>query len=378
MNGGLTRVQSICLGLVVCVCLGLAGWGLFRIGTRKASLGDSFELLVRLSDTQDIEPGASVWIRGIDAGIVSGIEVPEEDPDHVQLRIKISAVHRNRIYADARAQINSKGLLGGSQLRINPGTSASGPLQSQIIPGDNSVDLQTVATKLAKIADQADILLAQVQQGQGTVGKLLKDDDLYKDLKSIGKQAQELLANANQGIGSIREELDGMKEFIRNGNDAIQSIKQDADAVKGLPIIRSYVEDPVGTLVRPQAERQREVYREEYLFEPGKAVLTPEGRTRLQAAARWLNVNKSSSNEVVIAAFADPKNRELTQAGARKLTEKQAEAVGDYLKELGVARLSWFSSRKVVTLGMGQGGSPLVEKDALPPARIEVILFTQR
>lgn len=378
MNGGLSRAQSIALGLVVLVCLSLAGWGMVRIGAKQTSLADGFELVVKLRDAQDVEPGAAVRIRGMDAGQVVGIEIPESDPDFVHVHLKLARAHQNRIFADARAQIVTKGLLGGSQLSINPGTSAAGPLSGNAIAGDNAVDLQTVATKLSKIADQADVLLAEVQKGQGTVGKLLKDDDLYRDLKSISKQAQELIGNANSGIGSIREELDGMKDFVRNGNEAIQAIKQDAEAIKGLPIIRSYVEDSVGLLVRPQSERQREVFREDYLFEPGKAILTPEGRTRLAATAKWLNQNKTSNTEVVVVGFADPKNRDLTSASARKLTEKQAEAVVSYFNEQSVGRLSWYSSRKVAGLGLGQNPSPIVEKEPLPPSRIEVIQFTQR
>lgn len=378
MNSGLSRSKAISLGLVLVACLALAGWGLLRIGAKETRLGDTFEAVVVLADAGELEPGAVVRIRGLDAGQVVAIEAPAEDPDHVHVRLKLAKSQRDRVFADARAQVATKGLLGASTLNILPGKTAAGVWDGSPIPGEPSIDLQTVAAKLSKIADQADALFGDVREGKGTVGKLLKDDDLYKELKGLSKEARELLANGKTAIGSVQEELDGVKEFVRNGNEAIVAIKQDADAVKGLPIIRSYVEDPVGLLVRPTAERQREVFQDTDLFETGRAVLTPTGKAKLSSVVRWLNENKGSNTEVVVAAFADPKNRELTSSGARKLTEKQAEAVAEFLKENNVARLSWLSSRKVAPLGFGQGASPVVEKEALPAGRVEIVLFTQR
>ena len=378
MSGGLSRIQSTALGFLVFVSLALAGWGLFRIAGREGNFADSFEVVVRIDNAQDIEPGAAVRIRGIDAGRVTAVELPADDPEHVLIRVRLNRIFQNRLFADANAQIGSKGLLGGNQLNIDPGHGAAGPLSGNVVAGEVGVDLHTVAVKLSKMADQADAILQDVKQGRGTIGKLLKDDDLYGELKALSQQSRELVRNGNSTIGEVREELEGMKEFVRNGNEAISSIKQNSDALKGMPIIRSYVEDPVGLLVRPRSERQREILQADYLFEPSRAILTDEGRTRLQPIAQWLNQNKTSNTEVVVAAFADPKNRDLTSASARKITEKQAEAVAEYLKELGVGRISWLSSRKISPLGMGQSASPMVEKEPLPAARIEVILFTQR
>ncbi len=378
MSGGLSRIQAILLGLLVVGCLALGGWGLFRIANQQGNFADSFELSVRLRDAHDIEPGAPVRIRGMEAGKVVGIEMPGDDADHVHIRLKLGKVFQERLFANATAQIGSKGLLGGSQLNINPGSSSAGPLNANVINGESSADLQTVAVKMSKIADSANRILEDVQAGRGTIGKLLKDDDLYRELKALSQNSGEMIKNGNSAIGDVREELDGLKDFIRNGNEAISSIKQNSDALKGMPIIRSYVEDPVSLLVRPQSERQREVLREDYLFEPGRAILTAEGRARLLPIAKWLNQNKTSNTEVVVAGFADPKNRDLTNGSARKLTEKQAEAVMEFLKDQGAGRISWISSRKISSLGMGQSASPLIEKEALPPARIEVILFTQR
>ena len=40
-----------------------------------------------------------------------------------------------------------------------------------------------------------------------------------------------------------------------------------------------------------------------------------------------------------------------------------------------VQKMGWFSSRKVAALGLGTSPPPLAEKEALPPARVEVLVF---
>jgi outer membrane protein OmpA-like peptidoglycan-associated protein len=77
---------------------------------------------------------------------------------------------------------------------------------------------------------------------------------------------------------------------------------------------------------------------------------------------------------VVIVAYADPKKG--SSQTSRQLTRQQAEAVLEYLKKQhAVQKMGWFSSRRVAALGMGADPPPAPERDALPPARLEVLVF---
>jgi outer membrane protein OmpA-like peptidoglycan-associated protein len=179
----------------------------------------------------------------------------------------------------------------------------------------------------------------------------------------------------NDSVDAIHGELDGMKTFVRNGQEAVTAIKQDAEAVKSLPIVRSYVEDSVATLVRPDCEKDRVIYGPEVLFEPNSSVLSAVGKEKLNECAAWLNGQHQKKSEVVIAAFADPKSADQTAPGAKTLTKKQAEAIVEYFKEHGVHKMGYITRRNVTPVGLGFDPSPVAEKETLPPSRIEVILF---
>jgi hypothetical protein len=58
------------------------------------------------------------------------------------------------------------------------------------------------------------------------------------------------------------------------------------------------------------------------------------------------------------------------------LTQQQSEAVCEYLKKQhAIQKMGWFTSRKVTPLGQGVNPPPTPERDPLPPARIEVIVY---
>jgi hypothetical protein len=81
----------------------------------------------------------------------------------------------------------------------------------------------------------------------------------------------------------------------------------------------------------------------------------------------------------VVAAFEDDKTKDVTAAGAKALTKKQAETAVEHLRNGGVHKMGTFtSSRKVTAIGQGFDPSPVVEKINLVPARVEVILFVPR
>src|SRR5205807_10474039 len=116
-----------------------------------------------------------------------------------------------------------------------------------------------------------------VQDGKGSLGKMLNNTELYLEaLKSL-KDLQSTMA----------------------------SFKQNADAIKSLPVISSYVVDSNKELNRPGSKRHRLYFAEDKLFEPGKSVLTVLGKKTLDAAADWFKDHKENGSEVVIAASSD-------------------------------------------------------------------------
>jgi phospholipid/cholesterol/gamma-HCH transport system substrate-binding protein len=340
MSRSLTRLQAALLGVVVLLALGLAGTGIFAVGNGQWLWSDTFHVTVGFQQARGVEPGTEVRIQGVKAGLVDGVEAPANPGGNVMLRLKLAGRLRHLIRSDASVQIVNEGMIGGKVLEIDPGTASANPVT------DNAQLASKPTAEIADVLAQVNSALEEIRQGQGTLGKLLKDPQAYSDLLSLIQQSKGTMA----------------------------SFQQDADALKSMPLVRNYVEDPEALLVRPNCERNRQCFAETDLFEPGRAVLTADGRRRLDELAPWLEGLKHKGSEVVVVGYADPK--ETSGSVARTLTKKQSEAVCEYLKgQHAIQKMGWFSSRKVIALGLGTNAPLVPEKVSLPPARVEVLVF---
>ena len=340
MSRKLSWKQAVLLGLVTLLAAASGISGLFIIGDRRGQWGESFYLTVGFPRVQGVEVGTRVRVLGVDAGEVAAVEPPATPGEDVVLRMRITSRLAPLIRTDATAEIASEGVIGGKVLEIQPGTKgaaaaeAGGKIAARATPDLNDVLGQVQAT------------LGAIKEGNGTLGKLINDPEAYL----------------------------GMVSAVKQGEQTLTSVQQSVDALKRMPLLRSYVEDPVALLVRPNAERNRQIFAPDDLFEPGRAVLTEQGHQRLNALAPWLEGLKHKGSDVVIASYVDP--HRLDPAVARVLTKLQSQSVCDYLtREHAVQKMGWMSSRKVTPLGLGGDYASLDRDQNLPADRVEVLVF---
>jgi phospholipid/cholesterol/gamma-HCH transport system substrate-binding protein len=261
------------------------------------------------------------------------------------LRMRLRNEFRRLLRPDATVQIVNEGMIGGKAIEIRPGTSSRTADDSAV--DDDAVLASAPSPDLGEVLGQVSATLAGIRDGEGTLGRLARDGQAYDALLTLFKQT----------------------------TDTMNSVQHDADALKRLPVVRGYVEDAIELLVRPNCERNRRWFAETDLFEPGRAVLTAQGRERLDELAPWLAGMKHKGSEVVIVAYADPHASTAT-AAARALTRQQSEAVCEYLKsQHSIQKMGVFATRKVKALGMGNSPPPQPEAEPLPPSRIEVLVF---
>src|SRR5262249_1451391 len=159
------------------------------------------------------------------------------------------------------------------------------------------------SVELTDVLGQVGDTLRGIGNGEGTLGLLAKDPRAYSALLNL----------------------------IQQSEDAAKSLKEDADALKRLPIVRGYVEDPQALLGRPGSEGNRKGFAEEGLFEPGRAALTAQGKRRLDELAPWMSGLKHKGSDVVVVSYADPRTSQPMPS--RTLTRQQSEAVVSYLKD---------------------------------------------
>lgn len=360
----LTRRQAWLLALVVCLGLGLLGYGLFSIGDQQQLWHDTYAISIKIANAGGLDVGTRVRIQGVQAGQVTGIDQPVQRGGDLLVKLRLDGKTRTLLGTDARAEVKTEGLLGGKVIDILPGSPGAALLAEQsIIPGV----VDSLNDDIKRLANES----------QETLVDLRKLAVSLKQLSERGEKAVQevegLTQDLRQGKGALGGEVLGT---IRQMRDTSQSVQQGFDAMKHLPIVGKHIDPYTKLLVRPGMDKIVGTFAESELFHEGRSVFHPEGVERLRSwAAKNVPGTKLPGSEFVIVAYTDPSY--VDNKAADILTQEQADAVKTYLVDHhDIHKLGTFSRRTVQSIGMGTRISPGISPSPpLPLRRIEVILF---
>ncbi len=133
-----------------------------------------------------VKIGAPVRFAGVDIGDVRSIKfifVPAEQKTKIHIFCWISK--DVKIPMDSTVWVNTLGLLGEKYIEIMPGKDYSRCLAANhSMDGVDPIPMHEVFRLGKNIADTINDSFTRLKNGEGTVGKLLYDDTLYKEIEA--------------------------------------------------------------------------------------------------------------------------------------------------------------------------------------------------
>jgi phospholipid/cholesterol/gamma-HCH transport system substrate-binding protein len=199
---GLTVLfASITLGVLIFMMSGTGGWL-----TRKIVLKAYFD------NAGGLREGAPVRLSGVDIGNVTGIRIINGKPlTPVEVTMKVNTKYSFNLRKDSVALLSTAGVLGETFVDIDS-AEARGP---EIVDGDtlairsqpdlNDVVRSTQGTLLNMDAliKRLDRIVAFIESGQGSIGKVIYDPGLYDRLNSTVNEFKSLIDEVKNGQGSL-------------------------------------------------------------------------------------------------------------------------------------------------------------------------------
>jgi phospholipid/cholesterol/gamma-HCH transport system substrate-binding protein len=178
------------LGMFVLIGLVLFAFTIYYVGMQKNLFGSTFRLKSNFKNVSGLEVGNNVRFSGINVGTVSEIELITDSSVVVNLLIKDDV--QQFIKTDATASIGSDGLMGDKVLTISPGINSKNTVKdNDQIASKAPIDMEDVMVSIKKSVDNASIITGQIAQfsykmnhGNGTLSKLISDEEFAKSLKT--------------------------------------------------------------------------------------------------------------------------------------------------------------------------------------------------
>lgn len=165
-----------------------------------------------LDDSAAVATGSPVRLNGILVGevkqvVLSGVS----DPNRVvKVTLEINNEFLPSIPVDSQASIAAENLLGTKYINIKRGRQSTTVQAGAEIPSLDTREFDDVVQQgysalasLDGIFKKLDGILQAVQVGEGTIGKLLRDEQLYKTLISIGDETKKMLVTLNSNESTL-------------------------------------------------------------------------------------------------------------------------------------------------------------------------------
>lgn len=233
-----TSTQKIQLGFFVLIGLIIFVIAVYFIGDKQKMFGKTNHLETIFNNVNGLQIGNNVRYSGVNVGTVLGIEMINDTSIKVDMIIDKTIF--KHIKKDAIASIGSDGLVGSMIINIIPGKGN----KTTVEPGDvigsvNRIRTDDILNTLSKTNNNAAQLTenllkitTQINEGKGTMGLLLSNEDMAGDLKETihylkitSKGTAESVSNLNYLIHSL------------NNKDNVIGVLNDPKVANNLRII---------------------------------------------------------------------------------------------------------------------------------------------
>jgi phospholipid/cholesterol/gamma-HCH transport system substrate-binding protein len=234
------------VGITVVVALTTLAVLIFLMSGTGGIFAKKMELKTYVDNASGLRIGAPVRLNGVDIGNVTFIRVvaaPDKRLTPVEITMKVNTKYHYDLFKNSHTLLSTAGVLGETFIDIDSAES-SGPeaengdtLPSSDVPQIQDVVRASQGTlqNMDALLKRLDRIIAYIETGKGSVGKLIYDPTLYNRLSATVTEFQGLVNDIGSGKGTLGKLVsdDTMYNKINGTLDKFNGMVDDLNAGKG-------------------------------------------------------------------------------------------------------------------------------------------------
>jgi phospholipid/cholesterol/gamma-HCH transport system substrate-binding protein len=354
------------LGAFIVGTLAILAAGVFIIGSKEYLFRSTYEVKTQFDNVAGLAEGADVQVGGVHSGTVHSIALPHKPGGKVTVVMDLDKSTQEIIKSDSVASIETEGVLGNQYVAISFGSAGQAELKDgDTIQSEPPLEMSDMLKKTSSILDSSQQAIenatqatahlssvsAKIDSGQGTVGALVNDKQLYDNLEQTTTTLQATMVQAQTGVTDFQENMEALKHnFFLSGYFKKRGYEDSADLaankIAGLP---------QGT------PEKTFTYAAKQIFDARDSAKMKDQKT-LKEAGDFLAQAQFGVAVVVVSTGMDgDTQKDLV------LTEARAMVIREYLVEnFG------FDDSQLKTLGMGKQTGASLEADW---GSVQILIF---
>ena len=234
--------------------------------------------------------GSRVKLLGTDIGSVTDVLLTKDNK--VKVQVRVLAEYASRIRANSVATVESPTVIGSEYINIRPGTSKAAVIPPEgLIPtkekkkfteyleqyelGEKLEHIGKILEDLAQITDQLkdpkgpffgtfgnlQEVTGTVEAGEGSLGRLIKSDELYEHMDTFVATLQETADHLVRAGASIEKGSEHLEKAAREGPEMVDKTQELLDRLLKVTLILEKVMEEVPEISAQAREGMEEVNR---------------------------------------------------------------------------------------------------------------------
>jgi phospholipid/cholesterol/gamma-HCH transport system substrate-binding protein len=214
------------------MALAILATGVFIIGSKEYLFSSTYQLKAQFDNVAGLAAGADVRVGGVHSGTVHSISLPHKTGEKVTVLMELDKSTHEIIKHDSVASIETEGLLGSQFVAISFGSDGQSQVENgETIQSEPPLQMSDLLKKTNVIIDSSkqavqstveatahlNSVSAKIDSGQGTVGALVNDKQLYSNLQQTTSTLHDTMLQAQTGVTDFQENMEALKHnfFLR-------------------------------------------------------------------------------------------------------------------------------------------------------------------
>jgi len=225
---GLVVIASLVILAVTTLYIGSTG------GTPWAA---TYHVKALMSDVNGLKEGAPVRVGGVEVGTVTNVDFAADASGMVEVDLRLDRRVKPRITTESTVTLGAVGLLGEKAVDITPASKGVPIEDGGLLAGVAEDPFKGLLSDASDSTTHLRKILSRMDAGEGTIGKALRDEELYARMVDVSVRLQQVMNKLESPSGPLGRLM----------NDQ-EMARQLASAVRGIDSIVARVDQGKGNL----------------------------------------------------------------------------------------------------------------------------------
>jgi len=230
------KLSGAKLGIFIFLGSALLIIGIFVLGNKEALFKSTFTVKAYFQNVEGLRNGAPVRLSGVDVGAVKSIRIIGEKASVIEVTLRLLDDVRRFIREDTEAGIETEGLVGYKFISLDIKSSEAEHVKDggtilakePISFADVIEETQGIMAYTKDMTKDLSEIVAKINAGEGTIGRLLNDEELYyattEITKSAGASLDSITYDLRFVVGIFKEMGSGLNDIVDKVNNTVAGV----------------------------------------------------------------------------------------------------------------------------------------------------------